>query len=498
MKIREILEKIDIKEMNGNPDIEIKGISSDSRKADEGYLFCAVRGDNTDGHKYLDSAISNGATSVLVEDMPEKTSTNVTYVVVENTMEATPVAAANFYGNPTKKIRLIGITGTNGKSTTSYILDSIWKEKGCKSGLIGTIEISYGDVNMSSSMTTPDCIELTELLSDMNKKNIDTVSMEVSSHALDRNRADGCEFDAAVFTNLTQDHLDYHGSIENYYESKKKLFTNLLEKSEKPGKVAVINSDDPYGARLADEVKCRTLTYSLKSERSDIYPDSFELSAAGIVAVIVTPEGKVNISSKLIGEHNLYNILASIGTAVGLGTPLETIEAALSNNINVPGRLERVENEDGIDVLVDYAHTHDALENVLSALTPLKKGKIITVFGCGGDRDIGKRPKMGKVSATYSDFVIVTSDNPRSEDPDAIIGEIEGGIKSAGFDETIYKKITDRKEAIEYALGMAGRGDIVLLAGKGHEDYQIIGSRRIDFDDRVIASDYFKNNRIMQ
>ena len=264
MKIRDILEKINIKEMNGNPDIEIRGISSDSRKADEGYLFCAVRGDTTDGHKYLDSAISNGAASVLIECMPEEISGNVTYVVVENTMEATPVAAANFYGNPTKNMRLVGITGTNGKTTTSYILDSIWKENSLNSGIIGTIEISYGDVNMSSSMTTPDSIELTELLSDMNKNNIDTVSMEVSSHALDRNRADGCDFDAAVFTNLTQDHLDYHGSIENYYNSKKKLFTNLLEKSEKPGKVAVINADDPYGARLVDEVKCRTLTYSIK------------------------------------------------------------------------------------------------------------------------------------------------------------------------------------------------------------------------------------------
>lgn len=498
MKLKKVLENIRIIEMTGNPDIEIRGISSDSRKADEGFLFCAVRGENTDGHKYLDSAISNGAKALLVEEIPEEIKSNITYAVVENSMQSTPIAAANYYQNPSKEMRLIGITGTNGKTTTSYIMDSIWKEEGSRSGIIGTIEITYGDVNITASMTTPDSIELTRLLGNMRDNETDTVSMEVSSHALDRNRPDGCHFDVAVFTNLSQDHLDYHGSIENYYSSKKKLFTNLLNKSEKPGKLAVINADDQYGAKLVEETQCKTVTYSVKSKNCDIYPSDYELSASGIKAEIVTPKGNINLNSELIGEHNLYNILAAVGSATGLDTPLSIIESALSGKINVPGRLERIENGDGINVLVDYAHTHDALENVLSALAPFKKRKIITVFGCGGDRDRGKRPRMGKVSAAYSDFVIITSDNPRTEDPDEIIEEIEAGLKSINFNEKNYIKIKDRKEAIEYALDMADENDIVLLAGKGHEDYQIVGNKRFDFDDRQVASNYFKQNRVIQ
>ena len=413
MKLREIIENINYRKMTGNPDTEVKGITSDSNKAGDGFLFCAVRGDNTDGHRYIESAVAKGANSILLERMPQNISENVAYLEVEDTMSTTPLAAANFYKNPTKEMRLIGITGTNGKTTTSYILDCIWKKNSIKSGIIGTIEISYNDVKLSSSMTTPDSIELTEILCKMNENDINTVTMEVSSHALDRSRVDGCQFDGAIFTNLTQDHLDYHGDLESYYNSKKKLFTKLLDKSEKPGKVAVINKDDEYGSRLVDEIKCRTLTYSLKSSNSDIYPSEYEIQPGGIKAEIVTPHGNIKLNSKLIGEHNLYNILSAIAIALELNTPIGVIEDALSENINVPGRLERVDNKEGINVLVDYAHTHDALENVLNALTPLKKGKIITVFGCGGDRDRGKRPKMGEIAARYSDFVVVTSDNPR-------------------------------------------------------------------------------------
>jgi len=491
MKLKEIIETINYRKMTGNPDIEIKGITSNSRQVGEGFLFCAVRGDNTDGHKYIASAVSNGANSVLLQDMPENKSKNITYIEVDNSMQATPLVAANFYNNPTKKITLIGITGTNGKTTTSYILDSIWKKNNLNSGIIGTIEISYNGVKRSSSMTTPDSIELTKILSEMSENNVNNVSMEVSSHALDRHRADGCHFDGAIFTNLTQDHLDYHGNLENYYNSKKKLFTDLLKSSDKTGKVAVINTDDEFGLKLVDEIECRVLTYSLKPESGDIYPSQYEISSSGIKAEIITPKGKVNLNSSLIGEHNLYNILSAIGIAIELNTPIEVIEDALSGNINVPGRLERVENDRGINVLVDYAHTPDALENVLNTITPLKKGRIITLFGCGGDRDKGKRPKMGKIAARFSDFTIITSDNPRTEDPEIILDEIEAGIKTKEADNTNYIKISDRKMAIEFALQKAKPGDIVLLAGKGHEDYQIIGNEKTDFDDKVVANNYF-------
>jgi len=465
MKLKEIIKTIYYRKMTGNPDIEIKGITSNSGQVGEGFLFCAVRGDNTDGHKYIESAVSNGANSVLLQDMPENKLKNITYIEVDNSMQATPLVAANFYNNPTKKLTLMGI--------------------------IGTIEIAYNGVKESSSMTTPDSIELTKILSEMSENNVNNVSMEVSSHALDRHRADGCHFDGAIFTNLTQDHLDYHGNLENYYNSKKKLFTDLLKSSDKTGKVAIINTDDEFGLKLVDEIECRVLTYSLKPESGDIYPSQYEISSSGIKAEIITPKGKVNFSSSLIGEHNLYNILSAIGIAIELNTPIEVIEDALSGNINVPGRLERVENDLGINVLVDYAHTPDALENVLNTITPLKKGRIITLFGCGGDRDKGKRPKMGKIADRFSDFTIITSDNPRTEDPEIILDEIEAGIKTKEADNTNYIKISDRKEAIEFALQKAKPGDIVLLAGKGHEDYQIIGNEKTDFDDKVVANNYF-------
>lgn len=498
MKLKDIVNKINYRKMTGNPDIEIRGITSNSWLVGEDYLFCAVRGDNTDGHKYIESAISNGANSVLVENLPEDISNDVTCIVVENSMQATPHIAADYYNNPTESIKLIGITGTNGKTTTSYILDSIWKKNSQNSGIIGTIEISYNGKKKNSSMTTPDSIELTRILSEMRENNVDTVTMEVSSHALDRNRVDGCQFDGAIFTNLTQDHLDYHGSLENYYSSKKKLFTELLVNSEKPVKTAVINKDDEYGVRLAGETDCRTVTYSLKRGFGDIHPSAYEISSEGIKAEINTQAGKININSNLIGEHNLYNILSAIGIALELNTPVEIIQEALSGFINVPGRLERIENEYGIDVFVDYAHTPDALENVLTALTPLKKGRIITLFGCGGDRDRGKRPKMGIIAAGLSDFVIITSDNPRTEDPEIILDEIEEGLTAGKIENTKYIKISDRKEAIELALKEAGPGDMVLLAGKGHEDYQVIGKEKIDFDDRIVAKNYFSNKRKLQ
>jgi len=498
MNLRDILKNIDYRKMTGNPDIEIKGITSNSNDARNGYLFCAVRGDVYDGHNFIETAVTNGANSVLLENMPENISENVTYLEVENSRQITPVVAANFYNNPSSKLKLIGITGTNGKTTTSYILDSIWKENNLISGIIGTIEISYNGINKSSTMTTPDSIELNKILNEMSNNGVEAVSMEVSSHALDRNRVDGCQFDGAIFTNLTLDHLDYHETLQNYFDSKKKLFTELLCASEKPGKIAIINIDDEFGSRLVGEIKCKTVTYSLKQKNSDVYPVEYEISSGGIKSKVNTPHGKVVFQSNLIGKHNLYNILSAIGIALEFNTPIKVIEKALSGNISVPGRLERVENSQGINVLVDYAHTPDALENVLKALIPLKKAAIFTVFGCGGDRDRGKRPEMGKIAARLSDMVIITSDNPRTEHPEIILDDIEKGILNENNEKTKYKRISDRKEAIETALESAESGDIVLLAGKGHEDYQILGNKKIDFDDRLIAKNYLANKRILQ
>jgi len=498
MNLIEIIENINYRKMTGNPDIEIKGITSNSNHAGEGFLFCAVRGDNTDGHNYIESAVSKGANSVLLEKMPANISENVTYLEVENSMQITPLLASNFYNNPTKKLKLIGITGTNGKTTTSYILDSIWKRNNLNSAIIGTIEISYNGINKSSTMTTPDSIELAKILNEMCNNGVKAVSMEVSSHALDRYRVDGCQFDGAIFTNLTQDHLDYHETLQNYFNSKKKLFTELLYASEKTGKIAIVNIDDEFGSRLAGEIKCKTVTYSLNPNNSDIYPVDYKISSGGIKSEVNTPHGKVVFQSNLIGKHNLYNILSAIGIALEFNIPIKVIEKALSGNISVPGRLERVENTQGLDVLVDYAHTPDALENVLKALIPLKKAAIFTVFGCGGDRDRGKRPEMGKIAARLSDMVIITSDNPRTEDPEIILDDIEKGILKENHEKTKYKRISDRKEAIETALESAESGDIVLLAGKGHEDYQIIGNKKIDFDDRLIAKNFLANKRILQ
>ena len=341
-------------------------------------------------------------------------------------------------------------------------------------------------------MTTPDSIDLTKLLYEMKQRGVGAVCMEVSSHAMDRNRVDGCNFDCVVFTNLTQDHLDYHSSIENYFNSKKKLFTHTLKKSSKNNKFAVINIDDDYGKIILSELGNNVVTYSLCSDRSDVKAESIEISQAGTEADIVTKEGKLSLRSNLIGQHNLYNILAAVAVTLRLGTPLSTIETAFSKNIIIPGRLERIENNTGYEVLVDYAHTPDALQNVLNALTPLKKRNIITVFGCGGDRDRKKRPLMGEIAGRLSDIVIITSDNPRSEDPEKIVDEIEAGIRNSPAQNNDYIKIVDRENAIKKSLEIAGKDDIVLIAGKGHEDYQIIGNKRVDFDDREIVRKYLK------
>jgi UDP-N-acetylmuramoyl-L-alanyl-D-glutamate--2,6-diaminopimelate ligase len=336
-------------------------------------------------------------------------------------------------------------------------------------------------------MTTPESLDLMGIFREMRDCGVDTVAMEVSSHAIDRQRVKECHFDVAVFTNLTQDHLDYHDTIQDYFEVKKRLFTEFLEESEKKNKFSIINIDDSFGARIVNDAPGNVVTYSINNETATIHAVSSEITDNGIEASISTPQGLIQVKSALFGEHNLSNILAAVAITISLGSPINAIEKGISQISSVPGRLEGVPNKCGFKVLVDYAHTPDALKNVLLAVRPLTKGNLILVFGCGGDRDSAKRPLMGDIGRELSDILIVTSDNPRTEDPEIIIDQIEKGVLRAGEDNSPYLRITDRIAAIKQSIKIAKENDTVLIAGKGHEDYQIIGTTKYPFDDREIA-----------
>ena len=492
MILRELLEKVEIKNFNGDDNKEISGISLDSKKVKEGFIFVALQGEKTDGHKYIDSAVENGASALIVEKVPDKNYKDVSLIEVQDSRASLAIVSSNYFRDPTKGLTLVGITGTNGKTTITYLLESIWNIEDKNSGVIGTIDYRYGGNKIQSSMTTPESLDLMEMFREMRDKGVDRVAMEVSSHAIDKERVMGCNFDAAVFTNLTQDHLDYHETMENYLAVKKRLFTDFLRNSEKENKFSIINIDDSYAAQIVDDVPGNLVTYSINNDRASVYAESSIITEEGIEAKISTPAGYVNVKSTLFGEHNLSNILAAVATAISLGSPSESIENGLSHISSVPGRLEGIQNEHGFNVLVDYAHTPDALKNVLRAVRPLTSGNLILVFGCGGDRDNAKRPLMGKIGRELSDVLIVTSDNPRTEDPEIILDQIEVGVFKDGRNEMPYQRITDRRHAIKKAIQMAKKNDTVLIAGKGHEDYQILGTTKYPFDDREIARESLK------
>jgi UDP-N-acetylmuramoyl-L-alanyl-D-glutamate--2,6-diaminopimelate ligase len=492
MTLREVIRGIKIIKLQGEDGLEISGISIDSNKVREGYLFAALKGEKTDGHRYIDQALGNGASALLVEDALGRACPGISVIVAEDSRESLAKAAANFYGNPSDELCLAGVTGTNGKTTVTYLLESIWREEKRKPGVIGTIEYRYAGSSVDAPMTTPESLDLMRLLREMRDSGVDCAAMEVSSHAIDRKRVLECHFDAAVFTNLTQDHLDYHGTIENYYNAKKRLFTELLRDSDKKNKFSIVNIDDPFGREIAKEAPGTVMTYSLRDQSASVFAESCRVSEEGITARVNTPYGRVEIKSPLFGEHNLSNILAAVSAALSLGSSINAVERAVAGFGAVPGRLERVENPLGFQILVDYAHTPDALKNVLNAVRPLTAGKVILVFGCGGDRDRTKRPKMGIIGRELSDVLIVTSDNPRTEPPEGIIDEIERGVFQSGDDSRPYFRISDRKEAIRKALGIAREKDTVLIAGKGHEDYQILGTKKFPFDDRTVAGDILK------
>lgn len=487
MILRELVNGVDIKNFKGDDSLNISGISFDSNKVKEHFLFVALTGENTDGHKYIESAVGNGAKALILENAPDKNFKDVSVVEVHDSRASLAIASSNFYRHPTKELKLVGITGTNGKTTITYLLESIWNEESKNFGIIGTIDYRYGENKIRSSMTTPESSDLMGMFREMRDSGVDTVAMEVSSHAIDKERVKECHFDAAVFTNLTQDHLDYHDTIANYFEVKKRLFTEFLGQSDKKNKFSIINIDDPFGVQIVNDAPADVVTYSIRNETATIYAVSSKITDNGIEATINTPEGFIQVKSTLFGEHNLSNILAAIATTISLGSPIDAIEKGISQISSVPGRLEGIPNALGFKVLVDYAHTPDALKNVLLSVRPLTKGNVILVFGCGGDRDSAKRPLMGMIGKELSDILIVTSDNPRTEDPEIIIDQIEEGVFQYGEDNNPYYRITDRIAAIKQAIKTAQKNDTVLIAGKGHEDYQIIGTTKYPFDDREIA-----------
>ncbi|MEI6825931.1 MAG: UDP-N-acetylmuramoyl-L-alanyl-D-glutamate--2,6-diaminopimelate ligase [Desulfuromonadales bacterium] len=502
MTLCELLEKVPESEIHGDSSVSITGLTCDSRAVRPGTLFFALRGVQTDGHRFIEQAVTAGAAAVILEDA-SSAPVRLPWVTVSDGRAAMGLIAALFNGNPTAVKPLIGITGTNGKTTTTYLIEAILAAAGLQAAVLGTISYRFGTTAIAASHTTPESTELQRALKQLGDAGAQAFVMEVSSHALEQKRVDGCHFDVGIFSNLTRDHLDYHGTMENYLDAKCRLFTELLQPSpEKPRRRAVINMDDPCGAHIAGRSACPVLTFGIAGS-SDIRPTKVESSVNGIRASVMTPVGAFAFTSQLLGRFNLSNILAAAAAGVALDLPLSAIKQGIEQHATVPGRMERVENCAGVTCLVDYAHTGDALENVLTTLKEIATGRIITVFGCGGDRDNGKRPIMGKIAATMSDVAIVTSDNPRTEDPQVILEQIRAGITPLGIREYRLDELADgfldkgfvvienRRDAIRLAVHLAKPEDIILLAGKGHEDYQIIGTTKHHFDDREEAAAAF-------
>jgi len=495
----ELLEKVDVLEVHGTRAREIEGICFDSRRCEADFLFVAVAGLKSDGHLFVPEAVRRGAKAIVYEKEIARHA-SYTSIRVRDSRRALGVLGKNFFGNPSGALGLVGVTGTNGKTTVTYLLESILREAGHEPGVIGTVNYRWGTTVLAASHTTPESFELQRLLAGIREAGVTHVVMEVSSHALELRRVEDCEFDLGIFMNLTRDHLDFHGTMEDYYASKKRFFTDLLA-GQKNGRRQgrIINIDDPWGRRLAEELGAKGLTTFGIDSIAFVQAKEAELSLGEIRAEIETPAGAFPLRAPLSGRFNLYNILAATAAAFHLGIPLSAIQRGIECAKPVPGRLEKISESGEPAVFVDYAHSEDALKRVLQNLARFRQGRIITVFGCGGDRDRGKRPLMGRAAAEESDLVIVTSDNPRTEEPLAIIGAIEGGIdasvmkkispeeiRAAGAGKT-YTVVADRREAIGLAIGMASPDDIVLIAGKGHEDYQIIGTKTFPFDDRTVG-----------
>lgn len=482
MTLKDILYKVTLNAVAGTTNVSVKNIVFDSRNVSDNDVFVAVVGTQSDGHDFIDMAISKGCNAIICKKLPEKLVPEVTYVEVENSSSALAVMASNYYGVPSENLRLVGVTGTNGKTTIATLLYQLFKNAGYKVGLLSTVKIMVDTVEYKATHTTPDSLTINKYLKEMSDVGVEYCFMEVSSHGIHQKRTEGLHFEGGIFTNLTHDHLDYHKDFAEYRDVKKAFFDGLSEKA-----FALVNIDDKNGLVMLQNTKARKFTYALKSY-GDYKAQILENQFSGLLLKINDNE----VWTRLIGNFNAYNILAIYATAELLGLEKVEILRLVSELESVSGRFQYLISDDKITAIVDYAHTPDALKNVLETVNSIrtKNEELITVVGCGGDRDKTKRPKMGHIASALSTKVIFTSDNPRNENPDTIISEIEAGVEPQNFKKTI--SITDRKQAIKTACQMANGNDIILIAGKGHETYQEIKGERFDFDDFEIVKEFLK------
>jgi len=483
MLLKDLISDIEKHKIIGSNNEEVTGLAYDSRKVKSGDLFFCVKGFKVDGHDFAKKAEDKGAVAVVVEDIQDNI--KIAQVVVDDVRKTMAQISSAYYGSPTKKLKLIGVTGTNGKTTTSFMIESILKAAGLKTGLLGTVEYRIGERRVQVNRTTPESLDLQSLFADMVDGGVEAAVIEVSSHAIDLLRVEACDFDVVVFTNLSQDHLDYHGTIDEYFGVKKRIFESTINCAT----AQIINIDDEYGRLLIREGISRQYRYSTK-DRVEVYADNIELRPNSTDVQVSYPGGKIDVKLALPGMYNVSNALAAAGVAAALDINGEKIKEGLEALGSVPGRFERVDKGQEYTVVVDYAHTPDSLEKVLSAARQITEGRLITVFGCGGDRDKGKRPLMGRIAAKISDYTIVTSDNPRSEEPKSIIMEIIDGIRE--IENPQFEVEEDRELAIKKALERAKPGDFVVIAGKGHEAGQEIAGKKLPFDDVQVASKLIK------
>ncbi len=470
--LSDLLSGVDA-EFRGPSNLKITGVAYRSNDVRPGDVFFCVPGFAHDGHDFAADAVERGAVALVCQ---RELALDVTQCLVPDARIALALGAASYYGRPSAAMQVVGITGTNGKTTTTYLVDAIMRAAGRRTGIVGTVETRIGSERVPAKRTTPESSDLQALFARMREEAVDAVAIEVSSHAIDLHRVDGVEFAAVAFTNLTQDHLDYHATMEEYFAVKRRLFTDF------PAGARVVNVDDPVGSRMASEI-ADAITVGT-SESASVRAERVELRADSSTFELVAPAGRVSIELPLAGAYNVSNALVAAGCALGCGVALETIRAGLESAPQVPGRLERVDAGQPFTVVVDYAHTPDSLEKALAAMRAVTPGRVIVVFGCGGDRDPAKRPLMGAAAGRGADLTIVTSDNPRSEDPVGIILQVEDGLRPL---RAAYEVEVDRRRAIARALKLAEPGDCVLVAGKGHEDYQIFAEQTIHFDDREVV-----------
>ncbi|GAB3067961.1 UDP-N-acetylmuramoyl-L-alanyl-D-glutamate--2,6-diaminopimelate ligase [Virgibacillus ainsalahensis] len=482
MRLSELLLSLPFYETVSSIDnVNIRAIEIDSRKIKPGDLFVCINGFTVDGHNYVKQAVANGAAGIISEKQVNET---IPVIIVSDARRALAMLAGKFYNYPTSKIPLIGVTGTNGKTTVTYLLEAIFNHFRKKTAVLGTIEMKIDDNIFPMANTTPDALFLQKAFSDMVDQNVEQAVMEVSSHALDLGRVHGCDYDIAVFTNLSQDHLDYHKDLGDYLRAKSLLFAQLGNTYEKDNfKFAIINEDDPSSKVIKQSTAQHILTYGCQN-KAQVRAVNIELTADGVSFQLQSPAGMININSKLIGMFNVYNMLAASTAAIASNVPLHVIKTAMESINGVNGRFEPIVCNQSYSVIVDYAHTPDSLENVLQTIKGFAKRKVYVVVGCGGDRDRTKRPLMAKTALKYADYAIFTSDNPRTEDPKVILNDMTDGLISSD-----YEVIIDRKKAIRQAIELAEDDDIILIAGKGHETYQQIGYAKHDFDDRQIAKE---------